>query len=127
MIRDARAALLYPPGAVVEEDTVSTVTASDGTASNTSEVHQWWTSSPPYDNREIVIQNGKVQWEQTIVNGRLDLYDPATNTVYLAPASSPQAGSDDPNVTSALAGVHYVLGQHTAIGPRPTSGCSTRR
>jgi hypothetical protein len=116
MIRDARAALLYPPGAVVEEDTVSRVTASNGPATNTSEVHQWWTSSPPYDNREIIIQNGKVQWEQTIVSGRLDLYDPATNTVYLAPASSPNPVSDNPNVMSALAGVHYLLGRHSAIG-----------
>jgi hypothetical protein len=120
MIRHARAALaaalLYPPAAVVEEDTVDTDTAPDG-STNTSEAHQWWTTSPPYENREIIVQNGKVQWEQTTVNGRLELYDPATNTVYVPPASAPQqAGGDDPNVTTALAGVHYLLGQHSAIG-----------
>jgi hypothetical protein len=117
LIRHARAALVYPPGAIVEEDTASTVTATDGSTSNTSEVHQWWTTSPPYVNREIIIQNGKEQWDQTTVNGRLDLYDPATNTVYLAPASAPQMAGDNPSVTSARGAIQYLLGQHTAIGP----------
>jgi hypothetical protein len=116
LIRRARAALVYPPGAIVEEDTVSTVTASGGSTSNTSEIHQWWTTSPPYNNREIIIQNGTEQWDQTIVNGRLDVYDPTTNTVYLAPASAPQQVSVDPSLTSALGEVQYLLGQHTAIG-----------
>jgi len=94
---------------------VTTVTAPDGSTS-TSEAHQLLSTSPPYDNRQIIIQNGKPQWEQATVKGRLDLYDAATNTVYLAPASAPHQVPDDPNVNSALAEVHYLLGQPTAVG-----------
>jgi hypothetical protein len=110
MISRARTALLYPSGAILEEDAVTTVTAPDGSTS-TSEAHEWLSTSPPYDNRQIIVQNGKLQWEQTTINGRLDLYDPATSTVYLAPSSAPQQVPDDPNVNSALAEVRYLLGQ----------------
>lgn len=110
MIRHARSALLFPSGAILEEDSVSTLTLPDG-SSSTFEAHQWLSTGPPYDNRQIIIRNGKVQWEQATVNGRLDLYDPATNTVYLAPASAPQQVPDDPNVTSYLAEVRYLLGR----------------
>ena len=89
---------------------MTTVTARDG-ATSSSEVHEWLSTSPPFDNRIIQIQNGKVQWEQAFVNGRLDLYDPATNTVYLAPGSAPNQVPDDPNWNSALAEVQYLLGQ----------------
>jgi hypothetical protein len=110
IIRRARAALVLPPGAILEEDAVSTVTARDG-ATSTSEFHEWVGTSPPYDNRQIIIRNGKPQWEQAFVNGRLDLYDPATNTVYLAPASAPSQVPDDPNSNSALAEIRYLLAQ----------------
>jgi hypothetical protein len=109
MIKRARAALLYPAGAILEEDAMTTLTAPDGTTS-TSEAHQWLSTSPPYDNRLIMIQNGKVQWEQEIANGRLNLYDPATNTVYLAPAAQPNQVPDDPSQNSTLAEIRYLLG-----------------
>ncbi len=110
LIRRARAALVLPSGAILEEDAVTTVTARDG-ATSSSEVHEWLSTSAPYDNRIIQIQNGKVQWEQAFVNGRLDLYDPATNTVYLAPGIAPNQVPDNPNWNSALAEVRYLLGQ----------------
>jgi hypothetical protein len=110
IIKRARAALVLPPGAILEEDDVTRVTARDG-STFTSEAHQWTSTSPPYDNRAITIQNGKLEWDQAIVNGRLDLYDPATNTVYLAPPSAPQQTPIDPDVNSALGEVRYLLGQ----------------
>lgn len=110
MVRRARAALVLPSGAILEEEAVTTVTARDG-ATSTSELHDWLSTSPPYDNRQIIIHNGKVQWEQATVKGRLDLYDPATNTVYLAPGSAPQQVPDDPHLNSALAEVRYLLGR----------------
>ena len=110
MIKHARDALLFPPGAIVEEDAVSTVTASDGSTS-TSESHVWLSTSQPFNNRQIISQDGKVQWEQATVNGQLSVYDPATNTVYLPPASAPHLVPDDPNYTSALAEVRYLLSQ----------------
>lgn len=110
LIRRARAALVFPSGAILEEDAVSTNTAQDGT-SNTSEFHEWLSTSPPYDNRQTIIQNGKVQWDQAFVNSRLDLYDPGTDTVYLAPSRAPNQVPDDPNSNSALAEVRYLLGQ----------------
>ena len=110
MIRRARAALVLPPGAILEEDSVTNVTARDG-ATSTSEFHDWLSTSPPYDNRQIIVQNRNLQWEQATINGRLDLYDPATNTVYLAPGVAPNQVPDDPNSSSALAEVHYLLGQ----------------
>lgn len=117
IIRHARAALRFPADAIIEEDIVSTVTATDGSATNTSETHQWLSSSPPYDNRQISIENGKVQWELSTVNHRLQVYDPATNTVYAAPtAAEIDLVDDDPNATTALAEVRYLLGQHSAIG-----------
>ena len=110
MIKRARAALEWPPGAILEENAVTTVTARDG-STLTSETHQWTSTSPPYDNRLIMIQNDKLRWDQAIVNGRLDLYDPASDTVYLAPASAPQRSPASPNVSSALGEVRYLLGQ----------------
>ncbi len=110
MVRRARAALVLPSGAIYEEDAVTTVTARDG-ATSTSEAHEWLSTSPPYDNRLIMIQNGKVQWEQAFVNGRLDLYDPASKTVYLAPEVAPDQVPDNPTWNSALAEVQYLLGQ----------------
>ena len=110
MIRRARAALVLPPGAILEEDAVTAVTAAGG-ATSTSEFHEWLSTSPPYDNRQIIIQNRNLQWEQATINGRLDLYDPATDTVYLAPASAPHQVPDNPNWNSALAEVQYLLGQ----------------
>jgi hypothetical protein len=84
MIVRARAALIEPPGAIVEEDSLTTFTAADGTTS-TTEVHQWTSTTAPYDTRQIMIE-GNVRYESWVVNGRPYLYDPATNTVYVAPA-----------------------------------------
>jgi hypothetical protein len=112
LIRHARAALVLPSGAILEEDAVTTLTARDGSTS-TSEVHEWLSTNPPFDNRIITSQNGKVRWEQAFASGRLDLYDPATNTVYLAPAALPNQVPDDPSWNSALAEVRYLLGQRS--------------
>src|ERR1700743_3610681 len=67
MIRHALGALVYPPNAIVEEDYVRTDTAADRSIT-TSEVHNWLSTSPPYSGRQLITENGKVQWEQTIVN-----------------------------------------------------------
>ena len=112
LIRRARDALVLPSGAISRRTPSTTVTARDG-ATIGSEVHEWLSTSSPYDNRIIQIQNGKVQWEQAFVNGRLDLYDPATNTVYLAPRIAPNQVPDNPNWNSALAEVQYLLGSRT--------------
>ena len=98
ILRHVRDALAWPPHAIYEEDAVGTVTARDG-ARYTTEDHEWLSTSPPYDNRLVRSWNGKVQWEQAFVNGRLDLYDPATNTVYLAPGVAPNQVSDTPQST----------------------------
>jgi hypothetical protein len=41
----------------------------------------------------------------------LNLYDPSTNTVYLAPKVAPNQSSDTPQSTSALSEVQYLLNQ----------------
>jgi hypothetical protein len=72
-----------------------------------------------------VIVNGKVLWEQAFVSGRRDLYDPTTNTIYLAPgvASSDVVGcsrcsSDTPQSNSALSEVQDLLNQpNVTINP----------
>jgi hypothetical protein len=110
ILRHVRAALMWPPGAIYEEDAVTTVTARDG-ATHSSEYHEWLSTSPPHDNRIIEIANGKVQWEQAFVNGGLDLYDPTTNTVYLAPGVVPNQTSDEPQWNSVLSEVQYLLRQ----------------
>lgn len=110
LIKHARTALLYPSGAILEQDVMTTVTAP-GRRTSASEVHEWLSTSPPFDNRELVIRDGKVVWDQATVNSRLDLYDPGTNTAYLAPASAPHLVPNDPNVTSALSEVRYLLGR----------------
>jgi len=108
ILRRVRAALVLPAHAIYEEEDVARVTARDG-ATSSSGSHEWLSTSPPYNNRLIIIQNGKVQWEQASVNGRLDLYDPARKTVYLAPRRAPNQVPDNPDWTSALAEVHYLL------------------
>jgi hypothetical protein len=117
ILRHVRAALVFPPHAIYEEETVGTVTARDS-ATHSSGWHEWLSTSPPYNNRIIEIANGKVQWEQAFVNGRLDLYDPTTNTVYLAPGVASngvygckRCSGDTPQSTSALSEVQYLLSQ----------------
>jgi hypothetical protein len=66
-------------------------------------------TSPPYNQRLVRSWNGKVQWEQAFVNGRLDLYDPRTNTVYLAPGVAPNQSSLAPGPSSALSAVSDLL------------------
>lgn len=107
MIVRARAALVDVPGAILEEDVVTTVTAADGTTS-TLEVHQWISTSPPYDSRQILIQDSAVPYESWIINGRPDLYDPATNTVYVAPANVLAPGGNL-TLTTARAEIRYLL------------------
>ena len=128
ILRHVRDALAWPPHAVYEEDSVTTNTRRDG-ATHTVEYHKWVSTSPPYNSREIVIVNGKVLWEQAFVDGRLDLYDPTTDTIYLAPgvASDGVAGcqrcsSDTPQSNSALSMVSDLLrGQvHNPDAPNVT-------
>jgi hypothetical protein len=112
ILRHVRAALVFPPHAIYEEERIGTVTARDG-ARFTSEDHEWLSTSFPYDNRLIRSWNGKVQWEQAFVNGRLDLYDPRTNTVYLGPGGAARQIAD-----TALAEVHDLLSQpNVTINP----------
>ena len=94
---------------------MTTNTERDG-ATQTVEYHEWLSTSPPYNNREIVIVNGKVLWEQAFVNGRRDLYDPTTDTIYLAPgvASNDVVGckrcsGDTPQSNSVLSEVQDLL------------------
>ena len=118
ILRHIRDALVWPAHAIYEEDVVTTVPGRNGTT-HTVEYHKWMSTSPPYNNRLIVIVNGKVLWEQTAVNGRLDLYDPTTNTVYLAPA--PNQSPDKPQVNSVLAEVQYLLSQPSVtVNPNAT-------
>jgi hypothetical protein len=125
ILRHVRDALAWPPHAIYEEDSVTTNTERDG-ATHAVEYHEWLSTSPPYNNRLIVIVNGKVLWEQAFVNGRRDLYDPTTNTVYLAPgvASKDVVGcercsSDTPQSNSALSEVQELLNQpNVTINPK---------
>jgi len=117
ILRHVRAALVFPPHAIYEEESIATTTARDG-ARFTQENHEWLSTSPPYNNRLIRSWNGEVQWEQAFVNNRLDLYDPRTNTVYLAPGVAKNQVSDTPQSTSALSEVQYLLTQpNTKINP----------
>ncbi|MGH2888566.1 MAG: hypothetical protein ACRDL8_05155 [Solirubrobacteraceae bacterium] len=117
ILRHLRDALVWPAHAIYEEETVTTVRARDG-ATHTSGWHEWLSTSPPYNSRSIQFANGKVLWEQAFVNGRLDLYDAATNTIYLAPgvASKGVVGcercsGDTPQSNSALSEVQNLLTQ----------------
>ncbi|MGH9598216.1 MAG: hypothetical protein ACRD27_00010, partial [Terracidiphilus sp.] len=74
-----------------------------------SESHEWISTSRPYNMRLIRVWNGKVQWEQAFVNGRLDVYDPRTNTIYLAPGVAPNQVTDKSQWNSALAGIQSEL------------------
>lgn len=132
ILRHVRDALSWPPHAIYEQETVTTATGRDG-ATRTSGWHEWLSTSPPYNNRTIQFANGKVQWEQAVVNGRLDLYDPTTNTIYLdpRPAANDVVGctrcsGDQPQSNSALSEVQYLLDQrdvtinrHALLNGRP--------
>ena len=108
ILRHIRVALAFPPHVIYEEDAVGSVTARDG-ARFTSGNQQWVSTSPPYNQRLVRSWNGKVQWEQAFVNGRLDLYDPRTNTVYVAPGVAPNQSSLAPGPSSALSQVYDLL------------------
>ena len=121
ILRHIRDALVWPPHAIYEEDAVTTVAGS----THIVEYHQWLSTTRPYNNRLIVIVDGKVLWEQAFVNGRRDLYDPTTKTIYLAPgvASKDVVGcqrcsSDTPQSNSALSEVQDLLNQpNVTINP----------
>ena len=109
ILRHVHAALVFPPHAIYEEDDVGSVTARDG-ARFTTRTQQWVSTSPPYNQRLVRSWNGKVQWEQEFVNGRLDLYDPRTNTVYLAAGGvAANQSSLAPGPSSALSLVSDLL------------------
>jgi hypothetical protein len=108
ILRHVRAALVFPPHAIYEEDDVGSVTARDG-ARFITRTQEWVSTSPPYNQRLVRSWNGKVQWEQEFVDGRLDLYDPRTNTVYLAPGVAPNQSSLAPGPSSALSMVSDLL------------------
>jgi hypothetical protein len=124
ILRHVRDALAWPPHAIYEEDSVSTNTERDG-AMHTVEYHEWLSTSPPYNSRLMVIVNGKALWEQAFVNGLRDLYDPTTNTIYLAPgvASKGVVGckrcsGDQPQSNSSLSEVQDLLNQpNVTINP----------
>lgn len=108
ILRHIRDALKWPSAAIYEEDDKTTITARDG-ATFTWETHEWLSTSRPHNMRLIMIANGRVQFEQASVGGRLDIYAPSTNTVYLAPAVSSRQGTDAPQWNSALSMVQYLL------------------
>jgi hypothetical protein len=117
ILRHVRDALVWPAHAIYEEENVSTSTARDG-ATHTVEYHEWLSTSRPYNSRLMVIVNGKVLWEQAFVNGRLDLYDPTSNTIYVAPGvesndvyGCKRCSSDTPQSNSALSEVKSLLEQ----------------
>ena len=117
VLRRIRDALAWPPHAVYEEESVTTNTGRDG-ATHTVEYHEWLGTSRPYNSREVLIVNGKVLWEQAFVNGLRDLYDPTTDTIYLAPGVAPngvvgctRCSADTPQSNSALSEVQYLLNQ----------------
>ncbi|MEO9118358.1 MAG: hypothetical protein ABI355_04510 [Solirubrobacteraceae bacterium] len=122
ILRHVRDALAWPPHTIYEEDSVTTSTRRNG-ATHTVEYHEWLSTSPPYNSRLMVVVNGKVLWEQAFVSGRLDVYDPTTNTIYLAPgvASRDVVGcqrcsGDTPQSNSALSEIQYLLNQpHATI------------
>ncbi|MGO9957622.1 MAG: hypothetical protein ACLP50_16900 [Solirubrobacteraceae bacterium] len=118
ILRHIRDALAWPPHAIYEEENVETVAG----ARHVVEYHEWLSTSRPYNNRLDVIVNGKVLWEQAFVNGRLDLYDPTRNTIYLAPgvtdkdvAGCHRCSSDTPQSNSALSEIQYLLAQPNVI------------
>ena len=117
ILRHVRDALAWPPHAIYEERSVTTNGRPDGVR-HTVEYHEWLSTSPPYDNRLIVIVNGRSLWEQAFLNGRLDFYNPTSNTIYLAPGVADRhvvgcqnCSSDTPQSNSALSTVRYLLSQ----------------
>lgn len=116
ILRHIRDNLAWPAHAIYQEKTVTTVTARDG-STFTSASHEWLSTSPPYNMRLVQSWGAKVQWEQAFVNHRLDLYDPRTNTIYLAPGVAPHQVTDKPQWNSALSEVQSLLsGQPQCMG-----------
>lgn len=107
ILRQVRDALVWPAHAIYEEKDVTTVTARNG-ATFTSETHAWMSTSSPSNSRLTYTANGKVQWEQAFVGGRLDIYAPTTNKVYLAPQVDDQV-RDAPQWNSVLSFIQYLL------------------
>ena len=132
ILRHVRDALRWPAHAIYEEESVTTDTRPNGTR-HTVEYHEWLSTRPPYNNRLTVIVNGKVLWEQAFVNGRRDIYDPTTSTIYLAPGVTDknvvgchQCSSDTPQTNSALSEVadllndpHVSIDRNTTVDGKP--------
>ena len=120
LLRHIHDALAWPRHAIYEELTVGTTTARNG-ATFSSGWHEWLSTSPPYNSLEVNFADGKILWEQAFVNARLDLYDPVTNTIYIAPSvipfcrASASGGTggcrapDQPQWNSALSEVQDLL------------------
>ena len=65
ILRHVRAALVFPPHAIYEEDDVGSVTARDG-ARFTTRTQQWVSNSPRTTSGSSRSWNGKVRWEQEV-------------------------------------------------------------
>jgi hypothetical protein len=77
----AAAALVPSNGGLLHVVMTVTQTGPEG-SSTSSRTESWQASSPPYDQRRIVNNDGL---EIAIADGVPQLYDPETNTIYIGP------------------------------------------
>lgn len=82
----AAATLAAAPGSVVHVAMVVTQQSPDGSVSTWRE-ESWQETAPPYDARQIIIQDG-TPVETATVDGSRELYDPRTDTIYVSPDGS---------------------------------------
>ena len=94
----AAAALVPSNGGLLHVVMTITQTGPDG-SSTSSRTESWQASSPPYDQRRIVNNDG---FEIAIADGVPQLYDPATNTIYIGPRQDLK--SMPPKARAKLAG-----------------------
>lgn len=93
ILRRIRAATVLPAHALYEEQWTTTITARDG-ATATWRYTNWDSTSPPYNRRSVVIENGKLQRDSSVINKRPSFYSPSTQTIYVGPRSNPQHGQE---------------------------------
>jgi hypothetical protein len=90
VIRHALAALDQPAGTILHVDMTGTQDNGDGTTITWRD-RSWQENDPPYDRRQVETTPEGTTTESGNVGQSEQVYDPATNTIYMSTAASSSA------------------------------------
>lgn len=93
VIRHALAALDQPGGTILHVDMTGTQDNGDGTTITWRD-QSWQENDPPYDRRQVETTPDGTTTESGNVGENEQVYDPATNTIYMSTTTNASSGAE---------------------------------